>query len=440
MANSNPSAIIWQSEEGRITLVDIPRSISLAQGTPDQPCHDLLSSTEAQAEPYKTNEPKSATARSRLVDNTVDAESHKVYAELLSDALSTTRTAYDGPWCLPRLVVESPRELGRKRKQGEGDTDDVAETENGSGSMQQSMRPQIEVPSDFLRSLSQQRFSIVHGLEPTEAEHPYQCDLVSDGSTRATFSVGRSEDSDASHNFFMPPESSFVLGPCSDSRILHTSVRAQAQEIEVSKKFDFILLDPPWPNRSVKRTHKTADSTYSTAQSLEEINQLIVGMDLDILMADSCLVAIWITNKPAVRELVLGKNGLFDCWGVEMLEEWIWLKTTVHGEPVTPIDSVWRKPYEILLLGRKCRKYARPSEYLPTERGEIVRKVIMSVPDLHSRKPCLKELIEPHMPGPENCRALEVFARHLVAGWWSWGDECIKFNEKGYWQCEALAK
>lgn len=440
MANSNSSPITWQSGDGQLVLVDIPRSISSAQGTPDKPCHDLLSSTQAQAEPYKTNEPKSAAARSRLVDNTVDAESHKVYAELLNDALSTIRTAYDGPWCQPRLFVERPTEAGRKRKQGEENTNDVAETENGSKSIQRSIHPQTEASSDFLRSLSQQRFSIVHGLEPTEAEHPYQCYPLLDASARASFSVGRPEHGDASHIFFLPHESSFVLGPCSDSRMLHTSVRAQAQELEVSKNFDFIILDPPWPNRSVKRTHKTADSTYSTAQSLEEINQLIMGMDLDILMADSCLVAIWITNKPAVRDLVLGENGLFDCWGVEMLEEWIWLKTTVHGEPVTPIDSVWRKPYEILLLGRKCRKYALRSESPPMERGEIPRKVLMSVPDLHSRKPCLKELIEPHMPGPENYRALEVFARHLVAGWWSWGDECLKFNEKRYWQCEASAK
>jgi N6-adenosine-specific RNA methylase IME4 len=201
----------------------------------------------------------------------------------------------------------------------------------------------------------------------------------------------------------------------------------------VPKKFDFLLLDPPWPNRSVKRTHKTAPSTYSTAESLEDIYQLLMGMDLDVLMAESCLVAMWITNKPAVRDLVLGENGIFDCWGVELVEEWVWLKTTVHGEPVTPIDSVWRKPYEVLLLGRKSKQYAAPFEDAPRVHSLISRKVLMSVPDLHSRKPCLKELIEPYIVDRNSYRALEIFARHLVAGWWSWGDECIKFNGKQYW-------
>jgi N6-adenosine-specific RNA methylase IME4 len=29
--------------------------------------------------------------------------------------------------------------------------------------------------------------------------------------------------------------------------------------------------------------------------------------------------------------------------------------------------------------------------------------------------------------------ALEIFARHLVAGWTSWGNECLKFQDVRYW-------
>jgi N6-adenosine-specific RNA methylase IME4 len=290
------------------------------------------------------------------------------------------------------------------------------------------------MPSDFLQKLSRQAFSIVHGLESSGDNHPYRHLPPSEPKGRASFSVNEPGNRDSSYTFYIPPESSFVLGPCSDASTLHTYIRAQAQELDVSKKFDLVLLDPPWPNRSVKRTHKTAHSTYSTAQSLEDIYQLLMGMDLDILMVDSCLVAIWITNKPAIRDLVLGENGLFDCWGVELVEEWVWLKTTISGEPVTPIDSVWRKPYEILLLGRKSKQYSAPLRETPKAHSQITRKVIISVPDLHSRKPCLKELFQKYVPDDNSYRALEVFARHLVAGWWSWGDECIKFNAKQYWQ------
>lgn len=362
MTNVKTSSILWQSEDKQITLIDIPRSISSAQGTQNQPCHDLLSSTEAQIEPYQTNEPKSAQARSKLVSNTVDAESHRVYAGSLDGALTKVRDAHDGPWCLPRPFLETSTKANLKRKLDARDADDFATPRKATTTTIRSTRREDEIPDDSLQKLSQQGFSIIHGVESTGDSHPYQYHQPADLNTRATFSVGEFGGCDAPYTFYIPPESSFVLGPCSDARTLHTYIRAQAQELDTPKKLNLILLDPPWPNRSVKRTHKTAHSTYSTAQSLEEIYELLMGMDLDVLMADSCLVAIWITNKPAVRELVLGDNGLFDCWGVDLIEEWVWLKTTESGEPVTPIDSVWRKPYEVLLLGRKTSSTRFPRQ------------------------------------------------------------------------------
>lgn len=150
---------------------------------------------------------------------------------------------------------------------------------------------------------------------------------------------------------------------------------------------------------------------------------------MDMLMGATCLVAVWITNKQAIRETVLGQNGLFETWGIDLIEEWLWLKTTVYGEPVSELSAVWRKPYEVLLVGRK-RGHLLPCAAVPRE--ELRSRVVISVPDLHSRKPCLKKLIEHFLP--EQHRVLEVFARHLVSGWWSWGDECLKFNWQGFWK------
>lgn len=98
----------------------------------------------------------------------------------------------------------------------------------------------------------------------------------------------------------------------------------------------------------------------------------------------------------------------------------------------------------------------------------------MAVPDLHSRKPGVKgallhsstlvvfsyflsffsfapflfgiialyryspgstELVEPYLP--ENYRACEIFGRNLTEGWFTWGDEAIKFNWDGHWKPEA---
>lgn len=444
MSSTKQRHIIWQSADQDITLIDIPVSISSAQRTDNHQVSDSLLSTKPQEQPYQTNEPKSAAARTKLVNNTVDSELHEEYVNILGDALARIREAHDRPWCLTRRFGDTPVKDGNKRSLNVED-DHYNPNHDGDKSSGNAGRSSFrELPSDFLPSLSRTSFAQVHGVNSDETTEQYAEDPPSQSeeeqNSRMRLSVVHPDDHEISFIFLIPPRSSFILGPCSDPQTLHRSVRAQAQELETPKTFDLVILDPPWPNRSVKRTHKTANSTYSTVATLDGVYELIMGMDLDVLMANSCLVAIWITNKLAIRELVLGEQGLFDCWGVELVEEWLWLKTTLHGEPVTPINSVWRKPYEVLLVGRMRRQYIQPSEETLPEHGQVKQRVLASVPDLHSRKPCLKDLLEPLVRSSGDYRALEVFARHLIADWWSWGDECIKFNWDGYWGGEAQTK
>jgi N6-adenosine-specific RNA methylase IME4 len=442
MSDQNP--ILWQSEDRDVFLIDIPRSISFAQGTSEHPHQDILLSTKPLEEPYPTSEPKSAAARARLVNNTVDARQHEEYAALLADALAKTKTTHDGPWCLPRPFVEVTASKSKKRKLSTEGEHEGGEIQDAKKDMRVSGEPHRNLPDDLIRRLSEKTTAHIHGVDLEENSHEGRDLHISehkrDGTAGPWLTVSDTRDQTVSYNFSIPSDSSFVLGSCWDPTTLHRYIRAQAQELDVPKTFNAILLDPPWPNRSVKRTHQTANSTYSTLATLQDIYQLIVGMDLDMLMADNCVVAMWITNKPAVRDLMLGEGGLFECWGVELVEEFIWLKTTLHGEPVTPMDSILRKPYEILLVGRKRRNYLTPTDEMSAERGEVKRRVLMSVPDLHSRKPCLKELIEMLVSDAGCYRALEVFARHLVAGWWSWGDECIKFNWEGNWRRNESTK
>lgn len=42
-----------------------------------------------------------------------------------------------------------------------------------------------------------------------------------------------------------------------------------------------------------------------------------------------------------------------------------------------------------------------------------------------------KELIRPFMP--VKYTACEIFGRHLVEDWFTWGDEAVKFNESVHW-------
>ena len=92
-----------------------------------------------------------------------------------------------------------------------------------------------------------------------------------------------------------------------------------------------------------------------------------------------------------------------------------------------PRKSEWKKPYEILLVGKKTEHKAKQPR----------RRVIIAVPDLHSRKPCLKHLVEKLLLWP-GCSGLEVFARNLVSGWMSWGNEVLKYQWTGMWDRARL--
>lgn len=426
------SPILWQDDEGTVTLIDIPRSISAAQGTVEDPCYDALLSTEPLREPYSTQEPKSSKAKKNAQNNSVDEEVHTIYRDILHKSLESVRKNHDQDWALARRSssIQDLRRNGKKRKLNVQDvpqeheastvksrvtrsTSTAEPADSGTRDLwpSQDQDSKEEYVPCSTCSLDDFRFHANYSPSPLRNQRLQLCENL-----EAFIDAVR-----------IPPYSSFYIGDCAkDSRAFHQAIRHQASEHETRRHFDFVLLDPPWPNRSAWRTYQTAGSGYDTADSLNDVYDLLLKMDLDMLMAEDCLVAMWITNKQSIRELVLGEDGIFDQWGVELEEEWIWLKTTLHGEPVTPIDSSWRKPYEVLLLGRKQRR-GQSQPVIP-----VKRKAIMAVPDFHSRKPCLKELIEPLMPDAREYRALEVFARHLVAGWWSWGNECTKFNCE-YW-------
>ncbi|OTA63697.1 MT-A70 family [Hypoxylon sp. EC38] len=182
--------------------------------------------------------------------------------------------------------------------------------------------------------------------------------------------------------------------------------------------FDLIVLDPPWPSRSVKRKR----NSYTTVSDTREAKYLLTQIPVASHLKPDGLVAVWVTNKTAVTDLLTSPTGVFSEWGVELIGEWVWLKITSLGDPIIDAESQWRKPWERLLLGRKRGGVLK---------APIPTKVIMGVPDVHSRKPNLKPLFKGILP--ENYNGLEVFARNLTAGWWGWGNEVLHFQQRHHW-------
>jgi N6-adenosine-specific RNA methylase IME4 len=215
--------------------------------------------------------------------------------------------------------------------------------------------------------------------------------------------------------FMIPPDSLFILATVRTGRAAFLTAMQTLFDSSIARPFDLILLDPPWSNRSVRRS-----GAYATAESQLDDPFAHAAHVVKEHLSPTGVVAIWITNKSIVRRAVCE---MMQIQNLRLHEEWVWIKTTSNGEPVTPLDGVWRRPYEILLLFRKqlCKEV------------RVQRRVIAAVPDLHSRKPCLKILFERLLPLPDKYHALELFARNLTAGWWSWGDEVLKFQHESCW-------
>ena len=164
--------------------------------------------------------------------------------------------------------------------------------------------------------------------------------------------------------------------------------------------YNVVVLDPPWWNRSVKRSKKYS---YLT---LNEVSQL----PLPSILVDGALVVVWATNKRTLVESI--KESLFKKWSVQFVAEWQWLKVTTSGEMVIDLDSVHRKPYETLVVGIHKKCLSKP-EGSPEDAGKVghgsvfsvpQQLVVCSVPTVHSQKPFLGAAIDRCLTGDKGCK------------------------------------
>ncbi|KAJ3167788.1 Methyltransferase-like protein 4 [Geranomyces variabilis] len=122
------------------------------------------------------------------------------------------------------------------------------------------------------------------------------------------------------HSYIIPPYSDFI-----------TSDLCRApQTLRTLDPFDLIVMDPPWPNKSVQR-----------AGSYDEIDVYdLFKIPGKRLVRPGGYVAVWF------QEFV--RNKLFSAWGLALVGEWYWLKVTAKGQWVFDPSTLHRKPYEIV--------------------------------------------------------------------------------------------
>ncbi|XP_031705701.1 N(6)-adenine-specific DNA methyltransferase METTL4 isoform X2 [Anarrhichthys ocellatus] len=210
--------------------------------------------------------------------------------------------------------------------------------------------------------------------------------------------------------YVIPPHTAFLLSDFTRMRPL----------VHYERRFDLIVMDPPWENKSVKRSRR-----YSSLPS-SQLKRLPIPM----LASPNCLVVTWVTNRPSHLRFV--RDELYPHWGVEVVAEWLWVKVTTSGQFVFPLDSHHKKPYEVLVLGRYRSTADNATSSSRTSEAPVEdQRLIVSVPSaLHSQKPSLSEVLKPHVGAEAKC--LELFARSLQPGWTSWGNEVLQFQHTSY--------
>ncbi|OQE96787.1 hypothetical protein PENNAL_c0001G07976 [Penicillium nalgiovense] len=468
-----------RGRDKNIYLLDIPHSIALAQEGRSIPQQAPESSSEAEKntnrktlnllscspikEPFPSTEPKKPAALAKVLD-TIPISERRFHSELIlplvRDSLETIKAGFphDRPWCEARAVPSEPHDStepnqhSRKRRRGSDYT-------------------RLESAPDDHDSINNEPPIILSTTSPNDFEALSELAIVKNPSSEsAIIRVGswHRDETNSPCEYMVPPESSFVLCtlPLFQVEVDRPSISNNypIPGLPHHQKFNLILMDPPWPNKSVRRSRHYQTHHYSEMDVLTEgLRDILRVHSHDpkakqrprpsethlgpAVQSEQSIAAIWITNAEKARRSAyeaLGDAGFAIC------EEWIWIKTTWDGQPISALDGLWRKPYEILVIGRKSglnldvNVNANNAPPLPqtddlTRMSEAIttRRVIAAVPDLHSRKPNLKSVFENvfftetgHLL---EYSALEVFARNLTAGWWAAGNEVLQFNARECW-------
>lgn len=142
-----------------------------------------------------------------------------------------------------------------------------------------------------------------------------------------------------------------------------------------SNKFDFIVIDPPWTNRYIKRLKKTDRKQSYNMMTDEDI----MNIPIENYTNTQSIVLIWCTNsqthQAAIEEKFLHK------WNLKIITKWKWIKLDKNGEMFCSFDG--SKKYEIIYICSHVNN-SDPCDFIERD------LVVFSNPSsIHSHKPPL---------------------------------------------------
>uniref|UniRef100_A0AC35TKW8 MT-A70-domain-containing protein n=1 Tax=Rhabditophanes sp. KR3021 TaxID=114890 RepID=A0AC35TKW8_9BILA len=193
--------------------------------------------------------------------------------------------------------------------------------------------------------------------------------------------------------YLIPMFSEFVVGDVSDI-------------LKISRRFDTIIVDPPWYNKSIKRRK---DYQICKRNSLNPLHYL----PIPDLLNENGIVFMWITNNARLQEEVA--SIIQDKFKLKVVGRWKWLKVTKNFEPTISNSKAHHKlPYEeVWILSNMLMSI--PFDY-----------VITSVPHISSsRKPPIGLIFKQLFPS-------YLFGRYLLPSTLTIGLEALYFQNESF--------
>uniref|UniRef100_A0A1I8BNX1 MT-A70 family protein n=1 Tax=Meloidogyne hapla TaxID=6305 RepID=A0A1I8BNX1_MELHA len=187
--------------------------------------------------------------------------------------------------------------------------------------------------------------------------------------------------------------------------------------------FDFIIIDPPWQNRTVKR-QKTYKILSNNPQSFNS-NLLIFNIPIPSILTQNGLLCLWITNSEKIFKIALN---LIKNWKLKLIAKWHWLKICKSGDPICEFNPSHKVPFETILFACKPES---------VENFKLIKDdfCLISIPNAYpSRKPPISILLEKLKYIKNLQNGLELFGRYLLPNFTTIGYEVIKFQNKYFFE------
>ena len=172
------------------------------------------------------------------------------------------------------------------------------------------------------------------------------------------------------------------------------------------REFDIIYADPPWDYKG--QLQHAGPGSADTGGAVRHYPTVTLTdlktLDVKNIAAQDSLLFMWATSPHLDQAIELGKSWEFD-WATVAF---VWDKIRVNPGFYTLSQC------ELCLVFKRGR--------IPRPRGaRDVRQLVSAKRGLHSQKPEeVRKRIERMFPEQ---RRVELFARHTVPGWYSWGLE-----------------